>query len=112
MTAVDSWRIWYTSDRQYNSVGDDWQDLPDDGVLALVIYYDEYSADGEVQHRFVHDGEDWYFHEPGTDFFGSNQDTLEENQRRYPNCIFKRGKWVPRAEYKRVRQQAIDAEAP
>lgn len=107
---VAGWRIWYTDDRVFDSDEADWRALPDDGVLTLVIYYDEFSGrDNSVRQRLILNGQDWYFYDPGTDVFGANSDPLETNKERYPDAVFKRGKWTTRAEYERVRKRARDS---
>lgn len=108
--AIVGWRVWYTEGRVFDSRNCQWQDLPDDGVLILYLYYDEWSGDGNVRHRQKFLGDDWYFHEPGTDLFGSNNDSLEENRERYPDAIFKRGKWTSFSEFQAVQQEAWESE--
>ena len=94
------WRAYYTDDRVFESTVHTWRDLPDDGVLAIAIV-----RDGTVGRR-VMAGYDLYFHTPGTDLFGGNNDTLEANERRYPDAIFKRGQWVGDGEWQSVYEQA------
>lgn len=108
---VDGWRAYYTDDRQYDSVTDTWTTLPDDGLLVVVVYFDAYSGDGDVQHTFIHDGADWYGYD-GAELFVSNQQSIAVNRRRYPDCTFKQGQWTTRSEYRAVKARAIDAPAP
>ena len=103
---VAGWKIWYTDDRRYSSQEVDWEDLPRDGVLYLTVYYDEWTGANEnVRYTQNYSGDDWYFHRPGTDLFGSNTDSLGENWLRYPDCIFKRGQWATKSELDRVREE-------
>lgn len=106
---IDGWRVWYTDDRVYNSNDTDWSSLPDDGVLILCIYYDRWNRTGDVRYRLILSGDDWYFYNPDTGLFGSNTDTLSENENRYPNAIFKRGSWGTAEEFERVRNAAFDS---
>ena len=108
---VAGWRIYYTDDRQYSSHDHDWQALPRDGVLHLTVYYDEI-ADGGTRYSTNHSGHDWFFHQPGTDLFGSNSDPLSENWLRYPDCVFKRGQWAAKSELDRIRDAAKQASFP
>ena len=109
---VTGWRAYYDDGREYDSESDAWVDIPDDGLLILVLFLDRWSGEGTVQHRTTLDGEDWYFHEPGTNLFGANSDPREMNERRYPNCVFKRGKWAEDDTFYATKDRAYDAEAP
>lgn len=110
---VAGWRAWFTKDRTFTSHTHPWGELPRDGLLYLTLYYDEWAGDNEtVRYTDNHSGNDWYFHRPGSDFFGSNCDPLSENWLRYPDCVFKRGKWVAKAELDRIRETATNSTCP
>lgn len=49
-----SWRAWYTDSRKFNSVETDWNNLPETGVLGVVVYY-------EPPYREIVSGGDWYY---------------------------------------------------
>lgn len=108
--AVEGWRAFYTEGREYSSINTRWSDLPDDGMLAVTIYYDEWS--GDTQYSSVLSGYDWYFHNPETGLFGGNSDTRDENERRYPDACLKRGKWAPRHEAEAARKKAHKEQCP
>lgn len=88
---VVGWRAWYTDGSKYNSKDTKWKDLPDDGVVVIVLYFDNKT-------RRIMDGSDWYFrakHESGDFIYGENNDSPEENKKRYGEDIsLKRGKWT------------------
>lgn len=110
---MDGWRAWYTNGRTFNSDDDAWSDLPHDGVLVIVVYLDEYSgADDGVQHRYILDGSDWYFHVPDEGIIGSNSDSASEILERYPGALLKRGKWTDPETFRAVKQAAVESEAP
>lgn len=102
--SVVGWRAWYTEERRFSSADTDWTELPVDGVLVIVVYYD----DGDRKHF---DHREWYFHEPGTDFFAAT-DRLEQAYVRYPDVDFKRGKWTDQETFESARQEAWDSEPP
>lgn len=111
--AVDGWIAYYTEDRRFTSEDTDWVDLPDDGVLHVQIFLDAYAgADNSIQYSTILSGDDWYFHVPGTDLYGSNDDTPEEIEERYPGAVCKRGKWTDPATFKAVRERAENDEWP
>jgi hypothetical protein len=90
MSKVVGWKAWYADGKKYNS---DWSALPDDGVIHVAVFLSDKDRFGNYVKR-IETGHDWYFSD-GDQLFGGNSDSLEENQRRYPHCSFKRGKWVP-----------------
>lgn len=66
----------------------DFNDLPDDGIQGFMKHFN----DGR---RESVSGFDWYIYAPhpdGTWILSGNNHGLEDNQRRYPGCILKRGK--------------------
>lgn len=93
---VIAWKVWYVGGASYCSTGYAWEDLPNDGVLGVKVFFDEHSAGG-VQLSRVMSGRDWFWRSPaldGKDIYGCNDDELEENKVRYPNGSWKRGKWT------------------
>ena len=53
---IVSWKIWYTDRRYFEAEGtlgelkNAWIDLPDDGFLVGMLYFDEFTKGG-VQYR-------------------------------------------------------------
>ena len=93
---VIGWRAWYADGSKYDSATTEWKDLPDDGMLVNVLYFDENRPDGKPLRR-INNGTDWYFRAKGLKGFiyGSNNDTPEENKERYgDDILLKRGKWT------------------
>lgn len=103
------WKAWYTGGRKFDSSRTAWADLPDDGALAIVIYFDERSADRLPQRRIM-TGSDYYFRDG--DIYGQNNETAEDNRRRYPNASFKRGKWTTDDEMQRINAELTLARIP
>ena len=109
---VTAWRAYYTDDRAFASTETPWRDLPDDGVLLVRLYYDEFTRGGDVRYTKSLSGDDHYFHVPGTDLFGCNNDPIPEIRARYPGAVVKRGKWTTHAEMQRVKADAKAAPCP
>lgn len=88
---VIGWRVWYGDDSKYDSKNTRWEDLPDDGVVVVMLYFDNKT-------RRIMDGSDWYFrakHKSGDFIYGENSDSPEENRKRYGKGIsLKRGQWT------------------
>lgn len=106
--AVVGWRVYYTDSRVYTSERTNWKDLPEDGVLLLKLYYDEWAND-RVRYTKVLSGDDYYFHVPDSDIFGCNNDPPSETVSRYDGLTkeyIKRGKWTTREEMEAVRERA------
>lgn len=55
------WKVFYDDGREFSSKDHDWKDLPTDGVLAVVEFYD----DGTKE---VHDSKDYYVLDDGKAF--------------------------------------------
>lgn len=102
---IIGWKIWYTEGRKYSSLETEWKDLPDDGVLFLVTYKEEYEPN--KRYRCKWHAMDWYGFDDDQ-LFVANNDTLQDNQNRYPTVNFKRGIWVSDEEYKEVEKEADD----
>ncbi len=90
MTAVLGWRAWFTSGRVFDSAAVAWADLPDDGFVVGMVYYDDGTS------RIVAGG-DFYF--AVGDSIAYNDDPPEVTLGRYPGIAIVRGQWVPDAEY-------------
>jgi len=99
------WRLWYVGGATFDHRSGDWADAPDDGVLEMMVYYDE--KDGQGRPKRLGGSGDFFFSD-GAQLFGCNDDTLEENQRRYPQACFKRGKWAEADEYHATHKRASE----
>lgn len=108
---VIGWRAWYADESRYDSKATRWEDLPDDGVLVVVLYFDENRPDGKPLRR-INSGVDWYFRAKGLKGFiyGQNNDTPEENKKRYgDDILLKRGKWADDSMMHRAEREASAA---
>lgn len=96
----DDGTLWWQGQKRQDG---SWDSAPPDGVLSVVVYHEK---DGKIV-RFTHDGHEWYFWD-STGLIGSNSDSIEENKKRYPDCIFKRGRWIDTVEMHRIQAEAAD----
>jgi hypothetical protein len=100
-----AWKAWYSGGRAFCSTGTDWADLPDEGVLGIVVVFDEVSPAGTRLHRFV-SGTDLYWMVDilghPTICQGSHDDKPE---RRYPGASIKKGVWTSDEEMARVNDE-------
>lgn len=100
---VQRWSVWFVGGERIDGESfEDWRALPDDGVLTVMLWFD----DGT---RRVEQGNDFYFATPDG-VYGHNDHPQEETERRYPGASVKRGKWTTDAEMHRVAAEAIEAE--
>ena len=102
---VIGWRAWYDRGTgPFDSTNHKWEDIPDDGIQVLVLY----RSDGG---RRMISGCDYYF--KAGNVYGSNNDSLEVLEQRYPGVVAKRGRWASEEEID-FAQKAADAvtEAP
>ena len=92
------WRAFY-ADRQFDSNRYDWAELPDDGVLGVVVKHNHTGGWTPVY------GFDWYFHIPASGLIGGNDDSKAEILDRYPGAICKRGQWVPVDQWRKIKRE-------
>ena len=108
---VKSFKIWYKGGKKWSSVSDGrWDFAPDDGVIGIMVYFEDHVPPGqgkERNSRQYYSGGDIYFSD-GDQLFGYNRDDMLVNEKRYPQCTFKRGVWVSVEEYHEVNQMASD----
>lgn len=102
---VIGWRAWYADGSKYDSAAIQWKDLPDDGVLVIMLYFDNKT-------RRIMDGSSCYFrtrHESGEFIYGENDDSPEENRKRYGESIsLKKGKWTTEKFMRDSQKEAMD----
>lgn len=91
----------------------DWRDLPDDGVLVVMLYYDKFCTQGQTRYRRILQGNDWYFIAPGVldQVYGHGNESPDEIARRYPGAVVKRGQWTDDTHYQQVVAIALDDHA-
>ncbi len=112
---VMGWRAWYADGAVYSSLDMDWDALPDDGVISVVLYFDEPTPAGSPLRRIM-EGHDFYFKAagPGGPIYGEthNQrqpDPMADIARRYPGASIKRGMWTDEDTMRRIQNQAMAA---
>lgn len=100
---VEGW-IAYYPDEVYDSHTADWAGLPDEGVQIITLYFDDYTADGAVQYRKLLDGDDLYYHVPGTDEFGNTNDPDD-----IPGAaLVKQGLEIGDRDFRNIKEQAVE----
>ena len=104
MTKIIGWKIWY-SNNTFDSTQGNWKECSDEDIQFIMVYYDKKDEQNKP-YRFAVHGFDWYFYDE--QIFGGNNDTLEENKIRYPNCYFKRGKWIDVDTFDKISKDAFD----
>lgn len=103
---VIGWKAWFitvpSQDEilRFSSKDICFRDLPDDGCLALVLFYSSTKPDGSPR-RMLLNGYDTYFIAAGmhSDIYGCDIDQRERNtiddiKRRYDHVSIKRGIWT------------------
>lgn len=94
------WRAWFVGMDVYDSLeGFEWEDLPDVGVLGVIVYF----ADGGKR---VCSGDTWYwqYYSDGHWTIAHSREPIEELMEVYGDQPFKRGKWTVEQEMYRVEQ--------
>lgn len=105
---VVGWRCWVEVNgeiKEYNSVDDNWCDIPNDSFQAMRLWYSDNTS------RVI-SGNDFYFiqqHNKGL-IFGQTNDT--DVKERYPGAIIKRGKHIPDLMMKEINELMSKSEKP
>lgn len=104
---IIGWRIWYEHNRVFESRTFQWKDLPDDGLIIVILYENKRLKSGKGHYRRICANKSYYWIVPpnSLDVFYDDENPVE----RYPGAIVKRGKWVPYAEYEAVMQKSMEA---
>ena len=92
---------------------DEWADLPDDGIICVMIYFSQNAPSGMPLRRIAHSS-DRYFMFIGPDgnwVIGDNNDDASEISRRYPTAVIKRGKWTSDALMQSIIVTAMESRA-
>ncbi len=107
---VIGWRAWYADGAVFDNAKTEWDDLPADGVITIVVYFDQPAPSGAPLRRIL-DSSDWYFRAPdgGDWIYGHNNDDPEETKRRYPGASLKRGRWTTDCRIKEIETAAMQA---
>ena len=110
--AIAGWKAWYTDNRVYRSNLRKWEDLPKEGVLLVMVYYDDMAPNGKPFRDIIH-GSRRYFMATGSSgnlfLKGSlwNENKLLGTYSTKPEWV-KEGVWDDDETIKRVVQEALD----
>jgi hypothetical protein len=106
---MTAWKAWYRGGSSYCSSGVDWADLPDDGLLGIVIVFDEFAPGTTTRLRRIVSGSDLYWMVDllgrPTICQGSHEDKPEK---RYPGASIKKGVWTSDEEMQRVNAEMAE----
>ena len=100
MSDIIGWKIWYNDDSVYSSASNRWEDLPEEGVLIVQVYYED-------EPNLLLQGTDFYYEtdEPSYES-GMNEDLIYAA---YPSAKIKKGGWIhPKVRYREILLGAID----
>jgi hypothetical protein len=112
LMAIIGWKAWFVSVPQgqdilrFSSTDTTYDDLPDDGCLGFVVYYDRAKPDGNPR-RLILKSEDYYFMVGDTPC--GNCDSLKENKDRYTTGRIIRGMWTSDGNMEQADDQMCEA---
>jgi hypothetical protein len=102
--AVDAkpigWRAWYAEGGYYDSTLMEWEELPTDGVLFVIIYW------RTRPHCRIMSGKSLYWKDGDIYAYDDAADAITPKDDR----LVKRGKWVTDQEYQDVQQEVMAAQ--
>ncbi len=114
MPRVVAIRAWYADGARYHSSGESlerfWDELPEAGVLAVMLYEDARGPAGHPTRRLLC-GRDNYFMAPGGTY-GVTDDAPDRIAARHPGALIKRGRLVADAQYEAALAEAMAAKEP
>ncbi len=99
---VLGWRCWYDDGSVYSSKESEWADLPDDGLLIRMIYY-------EGGGKQIQSGSDYFYEAPhfsGEPILGEGKN-LNNIETRYPGAIIKKGRWAPDGYFRNLVDESM-----
>lgn len=108
---VKGLRAWYADGSVHTAPPGHWAALPDDGVLAVVLYFDEQTPSGHPLRRTMM-GHDFYFKAPGpfgVIFAEATYTTTDNIARRYPGAEIKLGMWTDDDTIQRIQEEASNS---
>lgn len=93
---AERFKAWYVGGDTFQGCCEAWNDLPDDGCLAVKVWFN----DGTAR---VCSGNDWYgLHVAPDGFWTLIHNNHEDNKIRYPDVVWKRGMWTSESEMQAV----------
>jgi len=113
MAKVLAWKVWYADGSKHiGKTREEWEILPDDGILVIILYYDEFATDGITRYRRVLQGSDFYWLSSGErdHIYGQTsniQETSEWIEQRYPDALVKAGRWVDDDTFKQIIEEVM-----
>jgi hypothetical protein len=103
---VLAWKAWYRGGQAFCSTGREWSELPADGVLGVVVVFDDRCPSSGVQLRRMVSGTDLYWACEIDGHFTICQGSHEDRpEKRYPGASIKRGAWTSDEEMQRVNEE-------
>lgn len=113
---IVGWQAWFTDCCElvsYKSDAVQWNELPADGCLGIVLWEDSKKPDG-THLRSVWSGYDYYFKADGEvygcDVDSRNRDTTADIVARYDNPHILRGKWASIDMFQQAQNEMQEAE--
>lgn len=109
---VIGWRAWFDDGNVYDSTEHEWAELPDDGLLGVVLFESTRAPDGQRTRQII-SSYDTYFEATdrltGARFYGGNNDPVETVEARYLDTVCKRGRWASTPTIHRVVAELAEA---
>lgn len=107
---IVGWKAWYSDGKKYGGKTlSDWKQLPDDGLLIVMLYYNRFSTDGTLRYKRIMMGNDFYWCHPGNmdNIYAQGDEGETEIKKRYPQASIKRGAWTDDAHFQMIIDQAM-----
>lgn len=106
MKSIIGFRTWYENDKVYDSKSTTWKELPDDGLIVVILYENKRLRSDDGYYRRILSNKSFYWVMPDNPLDVFYDD--ENPTKRYPGAIIKLGKWVDYDQYEAVTVTAME----
>jgi hypothetical protein len=104
------WRAFYDDMSVYCSREHTWAELPEDGVLVVMVYMKD-AATGDLRKRALEAS--FYFIQEQNDgrppLISQSEESVEAIRKRYPRASIKVGRWTDEETWSRVEKTAFES---
>ena len=97
---AEGWEVFYKNGNVFSSLSCNWEDIPQDGVLSVIIWHEYHVPD--VRKKTILSGHDYYFYKT-KDNWGCTNDY--DTARIYD---FKKGVWATDAHMEEIQRTVFE----
>jgi hypothetical protein len=105
--ALLGWVAWYSGNRTFHSDSTSWEQLPNDGAIAFMLFFDAVSPEGTLMRRIMINTDHYFLAmTPEGPIYGNSNDPIDTILQRYPGAQIKLGQFISDPAYYAIEQEA------